>query len=354
MSFESNSAHIVHQGLIAKEHDTTALSDRVDARAFEYAQTLIDAFDGGPYFYRNLNASAIASWLFEDEPSLKDELLEQGLFELFQQKLMQYCSELTEAAEIADELVESRNFAYSDSVEDYGEPSSPRLLFRTYHLAPRNIYKRYSPIVNRLYDRFRHSSHIHQHDSERLAPHTQLHEYWRWCDLDAVRAANDGTAFLMQYEDFPPDLKCRILESQAVVVPVKEDIKLSELVIHRWGVMKRNLSKSGVDDFVLSFSEDMLTIPLLRYETALLRFRNKLPIVYVWKDEIQLVEYDWNPIAYGHQFVSEARQAAAGIHAEQYRFAAGQNCLPGSLRVDAILPMPFCEYSASNLTLEGP
>lgn len=177
MPFELNSAHIVHQGLIATEYDTPPLSDRVDARALEYAQTLIDAFDGGPYFYRNLNASAIASWLFEDEPSLKDELLEQGLFELFQQNLMQYRSELTEAAEIADELVESRDFAYSDSAEYYGEPSSPRLLFETCHLAPRHIYKRYSPMVKRLYDRFRHDSYSHQHDSERVAPHTQIHNF---------------------------------------------------------------------------------------------------------------------------------------------------------------------------------
>ncbi|REG52231.1 hypothetical protein B0G80_8773 [Paraburkholderia sp. BL6669N2] len=255
---------------------------------------------------------------------------------------MQFCSELTEAGAIADELLGCGHYAYWKAFELQGEPRFTGLFSNVCHLSPRQLYGQLPPMVARLYDRFGRRIRNSRLESQRVAPYSRLAASGcEWCDLTKVRASDEEIAYLLRHEHFPSQVANMTLEGFAIVVPVKRDIKLDELTRHAEAGLGRNRSKSGMDDFVLSYSEDMLTIPLLRHEETFLKFRDKLPVIFLLKDEIVLVEYDWNPMAFGRRFISEARQVEASTHPHKELYPPDQDCLPTSVRIETILPMPL-------------
>ncbi|TXC80599.1 hypothetical protein [Paraburkholderia azotifigens] len=293
--------------------------------AMDYVNELIRVNEGRWIFYRNINASLLEQWLKDDHPNLHRCVIRIGAYDVFKQQLLEYCGRFSAARALAQRYLISYFWSLQTSLvmpfrlEEGGDREE------IYELSDVDT-ESYFPgvasdidsgrlthtedlptMVALLVDRFLRLRHSNRHNNARIALHTRLTEQCgRWSDWGKVNDAPLGTAFLVKRRAFSEELYSLTSERYVLVMRMPEDTTLDFLI---QGARVARLVDTSCEqpEHYLALSEGRIAIPVLRNDELLLKFRNFIPIVFLVGEKMWLVEYEWNPTAYGNDFIDDVR-----------------------------------------------
>jgi hypothetical protein len=307
--------------IVSDPRSQSAEAEDLVRNAMDYVRELIRVNEGHWNFYRNVNPSILEQWLKDDHPNLHRCVIRVGAYDAFKEQLLEYCGRLSAATALAEMYFERYSWSVPFSLvtpfrfKEYGretmyEPSS----VATEGFFPgvaSNIENGRLPcleelpaMVALLVDRLLRIRHATRHHNAYIALHSILTDcFAKWCDLEKVRESSVGTAFVMSRRAFSEELFDLTPERYALVMRMPADTSVDSLV--RGARVARYVdSRGGQAKDCLAFSDGKVAIPVLRNEELLLKFRNFIPIVLLVGEEMLLVEYEWNPTAFGSDFIA--------------------------------------------------
>ncbi|BEU23241.1 hypothetical protein [Paraburkholderia sp. 22B1P] len=310
-----------------------------------YAANLIRQFERGPDFYRNLDASVIEGWVFSDYPELLQTLRSGDTLAVFRSGVVRHCRAIQAAALLANEIISLRQGTLtrfrSDSAEC--EEFFPGWLTRI-RTEPEWAWHTQLPgLVAELRGKWTAEEFFNSHHSDEVAPHSFLPR--GESRNETPEDQRNITAHVLERGDFTLDLKFATKESLALVIKLPSGVNFETLTQWNhttWAVHKRD-DGSPVWDLVLG--NGVLAISLLDHETILNRFRARLPVIYEREGEKLVVEYDWSPMAFGREYMQQAKSFASGPSA-----AAGlpprlfAELSPEAIRIERTCPMSMAEF----------
>ncbi|SDJ36689.1 hypothetical protein SAMN04487926_14541 [Paraburkholderia steynii] len=298
--------------------------------ALSYADDLIRRFECGPDFYRSLDSAIIEQWLFEDYPDLRETLSIDGAMNAFRIGLVQRCRMHQAAAMLASMFVDVPIGAVRpvDSLIAACEEFFPGWL-SIIMTEPRWKWSATLPgPIAELRRNWPERESLRAHDSGRRVPYSRRSD---WLCIDAMDDGQHGvTAYLLEGPTFPASMRWCTRERCALAVHAPAGATVESLA--GWDGVALAVSGDGQQASLdLSFGLGTLSLSATEHGAVLLRFRNRVPVVYMLEGEHLLVEYEWNPIAFGREYLRLARET---------RVVSGVADLPphltGRLREDTI------------------
>ncbi|NIE63219.1 hypothetical protein [Burkholderia sp. Ax-1719] len=302
-------------------------ADRLIRSAMDYVLELIRVNGGRWSFYRNVDASLLERWLTEDHPNLHRCVIRAGVYDAFKEKILEYCGKLSAATELAEMYLKkyfwSLHFALIKPfrLDEKG---------REMRYEPRNVdTERYFPgvasyiesrgvghieelptMVALLVDRVLRINNASRHNNAHIALHSKLSEYCNeWCDLERVKGTHVGAAFLMHRVQFSGELFNLTPEKYAFVVRMPVGTSVDSL-IQGAGATTYVDGQEDEAGCYIALSRAKVAIPI-HNKDVLLKFRNSLPVVFLLDEEMVLVEYEWNPTAFGSDLIATAGNPAS-------------------------------------------
>jgi hypothetical protein len=276
-------------------------ADRPVEWALSYAANQIRQFDRGLDFYRNLNPDSIETWVFDVYPELLETLRGDNAVEEFLSRLARYCRMLQAAALLANEVLQVRQGLSSPLTSALAicEEFFPGWLSTIQTQAEWRWQTRLPGPVAELYGKWHASEYTSRHHSDGMVGHSEALS-WDFSD-EADEGRENVTAYLLERDSFPLTIKACTDERLALVVraPAGTDIAaLTRINRTALAVFEREAHRASWD---LSFGRGILSLPVLKHEDILLKFRNHVPVIFHFDGKTLLAEYDWNPIAFGHK-----------------------------------------------------
>jgi hypothetical protein len=314
--------------------------------ALDCATELIWLFENGPKFYENLDATVIEQWIFETHPDLRDTLDAKGRLDTFRAELSRYCRKLSAAGSLANEILGKGKYLGNMANIPQCDEFFPGFLL-TVHQRPEHEWEdRVSAPVAELCGKWRNRvpyEYPARHDTERAAPYSRIADVgFEWLDLEKVRASRGtATAYLLGKDSFPAHLGHMTLERFVLVISAPCDVVFKSLRRSDCTDFYPVESLEGSTQWVVSFGDGSLTIPLLQHEELLLSFRNRVPVLFLLDDDMLFVEYDWNPMAFGREYIETAKQTEPAVGSKRPRPSPTNKVHTETLQVHSICPIPW-------------
>ncbi|TXC79092.1 hypothetical protein [Paraburkholderia azotifigens] len=275
--------------------------------AMRIAIPLLHEFYDSPSFsfYGPLDATVAERWVREDYGHVMDYVEAAGALEGFRRLLDTYCRKLSAAGALANEFIAGRTD--EEDIETDTDLFFPGVRDQ---IAKRKLERsdELPVLVAMLADRLACRASYLQHQNSLTPPHSR-HRPMRWppCDVERAKAGPSDVAYLLRTRDAPSLLTRYTREPYMLVVNARPGTTLRSLTrstFHGYHDIEIEL---GRYQRYLTFSKGMLAIAALPNEQTLLLFRRFLPVIYLLQDEIRVVEYEWNPVAYGRLVLEKAR-----------------------------------------------
>ncbi|WCM24167.1 hypothetical protein NDK50_25380 [Paraburkholderia bryophila] len=275
--------------------------------ALSYAADLIRRFECGPDFYSSLDPAIIEHWVFEDYPEVRETLRYDGALDAFSVGLVRRCRMLQAAAMLVSVIVKgpvgaarpdgSVIAACNEFFPGWWSTVMTKAEWAWLAMLPGPIAELRVKWLER--ESFRAHDSGHRVASSRSSG---------WLCLDTIDEGQSGvTAYLLEREAFPVHLKFCTQERCALAVHAPAGATIESLT--GWNRVALAVYGDGNKaSLVLSFGFGTLSLSATDHEEVLLKFRNRLPVIYLLEGEQLLVEYEWNPIAFGREYLRLAKE----------------------------------------------
>lgn len=312
-----------------------------------YAANLIRQFERGPDFFINLDASVIEDWVFSDYPELLETLRSEDSLAEFRSGLSQHCRMLKGAALLANEIVLRRKGLLSPlpALSRECEEFFPGWVSRIKTKPEWTWHAQLPGLVAELRGKWTHEEFRNWHETDEIVPHSyHTHGGAR---LQTREDRRSITAHVLERADFPLNLKFSTQERLALFIrlPVEADIE-SLTRYNRTAMAVHKRDDDGTSVWHLSLGNGVLSIPALEHEATLNRCRARLPVIYERDGKLLMVEYDWSPLAFGHQYIGMAKiwppaeGATAGLRLVT-------KLPPETMRIERACPMTMANFYAA-------
>jgi hypothetical protein len=280
---------------------------RHEHNALRIAIALLNEFYDSPSFsyYAPLDATVAERWVREDYEHILDQVESAGTLEDFRGALGRYCRKLSAAGALANEFASGR--LGDENMDAETEVFFPGLFDRITngHIQqPDELPALVAMLADRLACR---ASYLHYPDS--LTPPHSRHRTMRWalCDVETAKSGPSNIAYLLPTGNAPSLLARYTREPYMLVVNAKPGTSVWSLTRSTsYGYHDIEIGPGRFQRH-LTFSKGMLAISASPNEGTLLLFRRYLPVIYLLPNEIRVVEYEWNPVAYGRSVLEKAR-----------------------------------------------
>ncbi|WP_343654356.1 hypothetical protein [Paraburkholderia caribensis] len=334
---------------------TSSMSSH-EQHAIRLAFRLLLEFYDSPSFscYAPLDIAVAERWMSEDHEHIIDELERAGALEGFRRDLATYCQKLSAAGALANEFV-------SGTPDDENVETDTELFFPGVReqIENRKIEQLYElpTLVAILADRLTcRTSYLHNQES--LTPPHSRHRPMRWalCDIEKATAGPKDVAYLVQIKDAPSLLVRYTREPYILVVNAQPGTTVRSLTRGTFYGYEDIEIGPGRYQRHLTFSKGMLAIAALPNEEALLLFRRYLPVIYLLHNEVRVVEYEWNPVAYGRSVLEKARAFDNVCGSDAATVYPGRGMPhPHRMLISKVRPMPMRPHAdAKGFSSDGP
>lgn len=312
-----------------------------------YAANLIRQFECGPDFFSNLDASVIEDWVFSDYPVLLETLRSDDSLAEFRSGLSQHCRMLKGAALLANEILLRRHGLLSPlpALSPECEEFFPGWVSKIETKPEWTWHAQLPGAVAELRGKWANEEFFNSHHSDEIVPHSLISR--GESPVETCEDRQSITAHVLERNDFPLTLKFSTQERFAFFIRLPADVNIETLTKYNQTALAVHERESdGVSVWDLSLGNGVLSIPLLEHEAILTRFRARLPVIYERDGELLVVEYDWNPLAFGHQYIGMAKiwppaeGATAGLRLVT-------KLPPEAMRIERAYPMTRADYDAA-------
>ncbi len=241
----------------------------------------------------------LEQWMLESYPEVVEQLHLHGMYADFAARLDVYREALVHAAATVSTIHE---YGFDDILEHDIDRHLilSRLSSRIWSSNVSHVDSA-TALVPYLLDKHTVSNQIPHYCSllEAPAKHATIQlrdELWEWCDIVEAKTASLDVAHLITREHFPCNVAAYTKEEYALVVRVPESADLLPLVGPNFVSSVNIRADGGLAERSIVFSGLPFRIPMVTNEQTLCRFRNFLPVLYLYDEGGLLVEYPWTPV----------------------------------------------------------
>lgn len=310
-----------------------------------YVAKLLRKFACGPVFYKNIDAPTIETWMFDDYPELLETLRNDKMLDTFRSSLVRQCRMHKAAAVLANEIITNRRGVYYSSPFNSSDAAEcdefyPGWLARIWTEAEWR-WQAELPGAE-LRGKWVNEEFGNWHQSDE--PHSRIVRAERVTTTPERRQS--VTAHLLERNAFSTSIQAETNERFAFFIRLPADVNLETLTkCNRTRLAVHRNDTEGTCVWDLALGAGVLSIPLLDNMAVLNRFRARLPVIYERDGERSIVEYDWNPVAFGREYFELAKNNARDGRATVDALSGSVVELSSeAMRIERICPMSMAEF----------